>query len=35
MRSDVYEWISFKLGMIIDTDVLYILIVIKLTLTLI
>ena len=35
MHLDVYEWIWFKLGMMIDTIVLYILILIKLTLPLI
>ena len=27
MHSDVYKWISFRLGVVIDTNVVYILIV--------
>ena len=34
MQSDVYKWIRFKLGMMIDAIVLYILILVVLTLTL-
>ena len=33
MHSDIYQWIWFKLGMMIDTIVLYILILVYLTLT--